>query len=253
MNAAFTYDGTTLKMVLTDLATSRAATFSWPVNIPTIVGGPTAYFGFTAGTGGLSMTSLITSWTYAPRIGAKPAPLAVDLSTSYNHYGIVTHGNRTPPGYVDGGTSNYSSQALGTSATWNGATFKFGPANALDTVANRQVTLPAGNYSALYFLGAGVNGNQPSQPFIVTYTDGTTSTVSVSLSDWVFPQGYPGETTVVTMIYRDKIASFFSTGRDNVTTRVFGYSLPLDGTKTVARITLPANNNVVVMSMALAY
>ena len=73
------------------------------------------------------------------------------------------------------------------------------------------------------------------------------------MSDWVFPKGYPGETAVVTMSYRDRIATFFNTGRENVTTRVFGYTLPMDGSKTVARITLPANNNVVVMSMGLVY
>ena len=55
------------------------------------------------------------------------------------------------------------------------------------------------------------------------------------------------------MSYRDRIATFFNTGRENVTTRVFGYTLPMDGSKTVARITLPANNNVVVMSMGLVY
>ena len=51
MDAHITYDGTTLNLTLTDLT---MVTFSQPftINIPGTVGGSTAYFGFTGGTGG---------------------------------------------------------------------------------------------------------------------------------------------------------------------------------------------------------
>jgi hypothetical protein len=62
-----TYDGTTLTMTITD-TTTPADTFttSWTVNIPSTVGGNTAYAGFTAGTGGLTAQQEIINWTYAP-------------------------------------------------------------------------------------------------------------------------------------------------------------------------------------------
>jgi hypothetical protein len=60
-----TYDGTTLTMTITD-TTNTADTFttSWPINIPATVGANTAWVGFTAGTGGLTATQEILTWTY---------------------------------------------------------------------------------------------------------------------------------------------------------------------------------------------
>ncbi len=66
MQAQITYDGTTLTLTITDTATpSETFTTSWPVNIPTTVGGSTAYVGFTAGTGGATATQNILTWTFA--------------------------------------------------------------------------------------------------------------------------------------------------------------------------------------------
>jgi uncharacterized repeat protein (TIGR01451 family) len=65
-NAAMIYDGTTLKVTITDTVTMAAATQSYPVNIPTIVGASTAFVGFTGGTGGLTAIQNVLNWTYAP-------------------------------------------------------------------------------------------------------------------------------------------------------------------------------------------
>jgi len=46
-----TYDGTKLTMTITDTVTNATFTTSWTINIPAIVGGNTAYVGFTGGTG----------------------------------------------------------------------------------------------------------------------------------------------------------------------------------------------------------
>ncbi len=64
MDASLTYNGTTLTLTITDLAT--AATWSHPfaINIPATVGANTAYVGFTAGDGGLTSTQQILSWTF---------------------------------------------------------------------------------------------------------------------------------------------------------------------------------------------
>jgi hypothetical protein len=60
------YNGTTLTMTVTDTANiGQAFTTSWPIDIPGTVGGNTAYVGFTAGTGGLTATQEIVTWTYA--------------------------------------------------------------------------------------------------------------------------------------------------------------------------------------------
>ena len=64
-NVHITYSGTTLTMTITD-ATTPADTFttSWTVNIPSTAGANTAYAGFTGGTGGLTATQDILSWTF---------------------------------------------------------------------------------------------------------------------------------------------------------------------------------------------
>ena len=63
--AHIVYDGTTLTMTLTDTA-NAADTFTqaWTVNIPSAVGGNTAYVGFGGGTGGLTAKQEILNWTY---------------------------------------------------------------------------------------------------------------------------------------------------------------------------------------------
>ena len=64
MNVHLVYDGTTLTLTISDLATGASFTTSTAINIPTTVGGNTAYVGFTGGTGGSSATQKILSWTY---------------------------------------------------------------------------------------------------------------------------------------------------------------------------------------------
>ncbi len=66
MNAQLNYDGTTLKLTLTDTVTAKVFTYSAAVNIPGTVGASTAYVGFTGGTGGASATQNIKSWTFTP-------------------------------------------------------------------------------------------------------------------------------------------------------------------------------------------
>jgi hypothetical protein len=64
-NAQLTYNGTTLTVVITDTVTNATATQTYTVNIPGIVGGSTAYFGFTAGSGGGTAVQNILSWSYS--------------------------------------------------------------------------------------------------------------------------------------------------------------------------------------------
>jgi len=65
MHAHMVYDGTNLTMTLTDTVTNATVTEVFPVNIPSIVGGNTAYVGFTGCTGGKTSTQQVLSWTYS--------------------------------------------------------------------------------------------------------------------------------------------------------------------------------------------
>jgi hypothetical protein len=64
MHAHMVYNGTNLTMTLTDTVTNATVTEVFPVNIPALVGGNSAWVGFTGGTGGGTATQNVLSWTY---------------------------------------------------------------------------------------------------------------------------------------------------------------------------------------------
>ncbi len=64
MDVYITYDGTTLTLTLTDLVTLAFWPHSFTIDIPAAVGGPTAYVGFTAATGGESAIQQILAWSF---------------------------------------------------------------------------------------------------------------------------------------------------------------------------------------------
>ena len=160
--------------------------------------------------------------------------------------GITTNGS-TFSGGLDGVGNALSATLLGNSQTWNGQTFSISPAGADNVVraTGQTVALPAGQYSKLELLATAVNGNQVGQTFVVHYSDGTSTTVTQSMSDWFTPQNYSGESTAVTSVYRNTAAG----GADQRNFYVYGYVLNVDSTKTVSSITLPANQHVAVVAI----
>jgi hypothetical protein len=100
IDAQITYNGTNLVLTLTDTATLKTWSHSFAVNIPTIVGGNTAYVGFTAATGNETADQEILSWTYvAAAPGRQPAPPPApalppvpDYVAGFNAVGMTTNG-----------------------------------------------------------------------------------------------------------------------------------------------------------------
>jgi hypothetical protein len=173
----------------------------------------------------------------------------VSLAGAFNQVGIVRDGS-TFSGGLDGGGAALSANLLGAGLVWAGTQFALGAAGANNVVAaaGQTINLPAGSFSALKFLAAAVNGNQPNQTFVVTYTDGTTDTFSQGVSDWFTPQNYGVESDAVGMAYRD-----LSNGsRDARTFHVYGYSLSLRPGKAVRSLKLPKNGKVIILAVSLA-
>ena len=81
----------------------------------------------------------------------------------------------------------------------------------------------------------------------ITYTDGTSSSVSQSLSDWYESSGYKGESEAVVTPYR----LVGDGSKDSSAFYLYGYSLNLDSSKVVRSITLPDNEYVLVFAMTL--
>ncbi len=80
----------------------------------------------------------------------------------------------------------------------------------------------------------------------MTYTDGTTTTITQSLSDWWGPpQNDPAESQVMQMAYL-----ITPTGATlNHVVYVYGYTFAINSAKTVKSLTLPANRNVVILAV----
>lgn len=192
----------------------------------------------------------------ADRVAAKPAVPAkgrpqsrpVNLSPVYNTNAIYTEGTAfSSRGSIDQVGSALPAELLTRTAEWGGARFMFAPANEPSAVTSQTILLPTGRFDGLRMLALGVNGNQESQVFEVTYADGTSSSFTRSLSDWYTPENFPGESDAMLLPYR----LTGSGNRDEREFHVYGYSFPLDDKRTVRTLTLPQNPQVVVLAMTL--
>ncbi|HWZ94334.1 MAG TPA: carbohydrate-binding protein [Opitutaceae bacterium] len=196
-----------------------------------------------SGTGGLCIYGPISS-------GGGVATTPCLTSANSNIEGMVTDGTTFPnTGGFDSVGNAYSATMLGSSITWNGLSFSLLPANANNGASNETITLPAGQFSTLSLLGSGMGGGQTNQTITVHYTDGTSSTFTQSFSDWGIPSAnYPGESTVLTMSYRDTNTG----GRDTRSIYIYGYSFALNSAKTVSSLVLPANRFVGIIAAGLS-
>jgi serine/threonine protein kinase len=181
---------------------------------------------------------------------AKPRPQnrPVNLSLVYNASAIYTEGTAiSSPRSIDQIGSALPAELLKATLDWGGTTFFIAPPNLPSAVTSQTVPLPAGRFDALKVLALGVNGDQESQVFDVTYADGTSSSFTQSVSDWYTPEKFPGESDALLLPYRLTGAG----DRDNREFHVYGYSFSLDEKKAVRTFTLPQNPHVVVLAMTL--
>jgi hypothetical protein len=159
--------------------------------------------------------------------------------------GIANTGTAPTGGGMDTDGYAYSAALLGSSLSWGGSTFTFGAAGIADAASGTTIALPPGNDSTVSLLATSVDGAQLAQSFVVTYTDGTTSTFRQSLSDWFYPQNFAGESQALKMAYR--IAPSGATSAGPV--YLYGYSFALNSAKTVQSLTLPNNRHIVVLAV----
>jgi hypothetical protein len=166
---------------------------------------------------------------------------AAGVSLEYidNVNAVGTDGQKVQAGGLDGYGNVYSSDFVQNSISWAGQLFRLGDGTG-NAIRESTITLPSGRYFGLTLLGTGVNGSQMNQSFTVKYSDGTTSVLKQSLSDWKTPQHYLGESIALTMPYRLTVDGTTHTGPYYL----YAYLLPLDHTKTAVSLTLPNNRNV---------
>jgi hypothetical protein len=111
------YGGGSLAMTITDTVTHAVFTHTWTIDIPTTIGATTAYAGFTGGTGGITATQNILTWTLGPIpiVGFAPAsPIDfpdVDSGTSGAPFSVTVTNSGGAPLNISGVT------VMGTNST----------------------------------------------------------------------------------------------------------------------------------------
>jgi hypothetical protein len=171
-------------------------------------------------------------------------------AAAYNNTGIASDGSSGAN--FDGDGFAYSAQALsaagvspGSQLTASGTTFTW-PNVSAGSADNYQAdgqTVAVSGSGSIAFLGAATNGPSTGTA-TVTFTDGTSQSVTLSFSDWTLNGGsasvQSGNTVAVTTSYRDTTSG----GQETVTTNVFATSpVTLTSGKTVASVTLPTSAN----------
>jgi hypothetical protein len=214
---------------------------------------PSATTGFSTitvtGTSGDITQTLPFTLAVSAGTGSSGTGTQVDLSSSFNLFGIYNDGMTYNTGGLDGVGYSYSANLLTPSRVFAGVLLDFGPANQLDALgcASQSIALPAGQYSSLMLFGTGIQGNQTAQAFTIHYSDGTSTQVTQSLSDWFTPQNYPGESEGVAMPYRN----FQNGTKDQRTFNLYSYRFTLDPTKVVQSLGLPNNPHDIVLAATL--
>ena len=232
VTATFAPASSTAGSLLTLTASSSAAVTTSPSTV-TITG--------TSGTMSQSITISVA-------VSNTAGPVAVNLASVAHVYGLFLNNTTPTNGGLDSESWAYSANLLGPSVSALGLPFYFGTPGSADAVSGGTVPLPAASYESVNLAGAAVNGSQANQSFVVTYTDGSTSTFTQSVSDWCGPQNYPGETLALAMTYRISPSS----GTSPLACNVYAYSFATTAGKTAASITLPSNRNVVMLAITLS-
>ena len=202
-------------------------------------------FGLTSGAGSFAAPPL-------PLVVARPGDLA-----PYDNLTAIGDDGSSARADFDGDGYSYSAQALAAAGLTPGATVTAGgmsftwpeaPADRPDAILAAGQTIPVdapAGTTQIGVLGSAASGGTTGShgTVTVTYTDGSTSTATLGLTDWALDAGkatpYPGNVTVATMPYRDEESG----GSQALKVYLFAEAIPVDGSKTVASITLPGSVN----------
>jgi hypothetical protein len=196
-----TYDGTNLAMTITDATTAASFSISWPVSIPTTVGGNTAFAGFTGATGGYTSNQNILSWTmssasggggtvatptFIPAAGTYLGTQTVSLSDTTSGAVIFYTLDGSQPGTSAGGsTQQYngpltvsSTETIKALATASGMTTS-GTASATYTIESQVATPTFAPAGGSYTTAQTVSISTASSGATIYYTtNGSTPTTS---------------------------------------------------------------------------
>jgi hypothetical protein len=174
--------------------------------------------------------------------GLPPRPplgetVPVDLSGVFDNDGVSPDDNPTD-GNLDGTGYTYSAHTLPAAGPLTHEEVRFvfpgsapGEKNNV-TAAGQTIAMPRGRYARLWMLGSGTGGGVQTKA-TAQYSDGTTGTVDIKISEWLRETSF-AETELVRCTHRNH-----PSGRNNANPAIFCQSATLDPTRELESITLP--------------
>ena len=182
MAVHLSYDGTTLSMTITDMVTAATWSTSWTINIPSTIGSNTAYVGFTGGTGGLTASQKILTWSYFTTAGAATAatPTFSPAAGTYTSAQTVTISDTTA-GAVIYYTTN------GTTPSSTSSSIYSGPITVSATETLNAIAVVSGDAnsavgSSAYTISLPAAATPTFSPAAGTYASAQTVTISDATS-----------------------------------------------------------------------
>lgn len=177
------------------------------------------------------------------QIGTDALSVYPSLAASFNDVGITSDSN-TGPGNWDGGGASFSAQALAAPATivQGGLTFNWpstaGTGSNDNTIAHGQTITITGS-GTLGFLVSASYG-PASGTGTVRYTDGTTSSFTLSSPDWFSSSPPDGGAVALSATYQNRQGNT----RYNGAAYIFYVPVTLAANKTMNSVTLPSVGTV---------
>jgi hypothetical protein len=187
-----------------------------------------------------------------------PGAALVSLTSAFNVNAIFKDSSTVTNGGFDTSYYAFSANALGSVRansnlgsliSWRGNIFLLGPPSGLNGASQTTLSLTQAKFSQLLML-AGTAYGPITASFVVTYTDGSTATTSLQMSDWC---NYLGTSSNEVLVQQTPYRVYYNAGPSyGLSANVYGYTINLTNTKTVKSLTLPSARNVVVLAVDLA-
>ena len=172
------YGGGSLAMTITDTVTKAMFTHTWTIDIPTTIGATTAYAGFTGGTGGVTATQNILTWTLGPTpvvgfspaspidfpdivTGTSTAPISITVTNTGGATLNVSSVTVTGPNATDFAIASNNCTAVTVNGTCT-VSITFTPSGTGERQANLQFTDDASSSPQILALSG--NGLAPATP-----------------------------------------------------------------------------------------
>jgi hypothetical protein len=186
------YNGTVMTVTFKDTVTGGIASTNWTVNIPSVVGGSTAYVGFTGADGGVASIQTITWDNSSPTILISTLP-ATGVSTN----SATLNGTVNPNGYPTaawfewGTTTGYGNLTSVTNLGSGTSALPFSaPLAGLNPGVTYHFRVGATNNNGLAY-GSDQSFTTLGPPQVSTLPATAVSTGSATLNGTVNPNGYP--------------------------------------------------------------